>query len=403
MIKKMRSRVYLDHAAATPVDRRVRAAMEPFMSSVFGNPSALYTEGVVAETAIETARGSIAKHLDAHGDEIIFVGSGTEANNLAILGVVKKFFAQPDTCTTAPHIITTEIEHPSILSVIKDLEAKGAAHITYVPVSPEGRVDLQEIKKALREETVLVTIAYANSEIGVIQDIRGIAKVVRDWKKDHKTKYPYSHTDACQAMNYLDVSVARLGVDLMSFNAAKIYGPKGVGALYCRRGTDLSPVIYGGGQEGGLRSGTENVPGIVGFDAALTLARSVSEKESARLSELRDFFIKRILGAVPHATLNGGKENRLPNNVNISIPGIRSAELVLRLDAKGIACSSKSACKSSDEEASYVLKSLGKTQEEAEGSIRFTLGRGTRKKDIERAVKAVVESLATIARAPKPQ
>lgn len=402
MIRKKQSRIYLDYAAATPVDRRVLLAMEPFAAKNFGNPSALHTEGQVARKAIEDARKEIAGHLDAHSDEVVFTASGTEANNVAILGVAKSFFAQPNASTTMPHIITTEIEHPSILSVIKDLEAKGAARITYIPVSSEGRVNPRDVKDALKDETVLVTIAYANSEIGVIQEIREIAKVVRDWRKDKKTQYPYFHTDACQAVNYLDVSVARLGVDLMSFNAAKIYGPKGVGALYRRRGAKLSPVIYGGGQEGGIRSGTENVSGIVGFAAALTVARSLSEKESKRLSALRDVFIQELC-AIPGVRLTGDAKNRLPNNVNVSVSGVRSAELVLRLDAKGVACSSKSACKSSDEEASYVLKALGKLSEEAESSIRFTLGRQTTRRDLKKAVKALIESLETIARAPKLQ
>lgn len=376
-MKKLR-RIYLDYAAATPLDSRVFAAMKPFMAKEFGNPGALYREGVEARNVVLLAQKKIAQILFAHPDEIVFTGSGTESNNLAIQGVIRD--AQKKYGARKLHIITSAIEHPSVLSVCQELESDDVA-VSYIGVDSNGIIKLDEFKKALRKETVLVSVMYANNEIGTVEPIREIAKIIRTWRKQHNTSFPYFHTDACQAANYLSLHVERLGVDLLTLNSSKIYGPKGVGALFVRRGVSLSPIMYGGGQERGLRPGTENVAGIVGFTEALQIAETTKEKESKRLTKLRDGFIKRILKKIPDALLNGDAARRLPNNVNISIPEIASEHLIIELDAHGVAASARSACKSMDEEGSHVIMALGRETTGIESGVRFTLGRSTTKKD----------------------
>lgn len=376
-------RIYLDHAAATPLDPRVFAAMKPFMAKEFGNPSALYREGIAARNATLAARKKIAQILFAHPDEIIFTGSGTEGNNLAIEGIVRA--AREKSGETRPHIITSVIEHPSVLSVCQALARRGVV-VSYIGVDGNGIIKLDELKKALRKETVLVSIMYANNEIGTVEPIREIAKIIRAWRKQQNTSFPYFHTDACQAANYLPLHVERLGVDLITINGSKIYGPKGVGALFVRRGVSLSPHMYGGGQERGFRPGTENVAGIIGIAEALSLAEKIKEKESKRLTILRDRFISSILKKIPGTILNGDQVTRLPNNVNISIPGIESEHLIIELDAHGIAASARSACKSMDEEGSHVIMALGRETTGTESGVRFTLGRSTTKRDIDHGI-----------------
>lgn len=373
-------RIYLDHAAATPLDPRVLAAMKPFMTKEFGNPSALYREGVAAKDALLLARKKTAQILFAHPDEIIFTGSGTEGNNLALQGVINGVREKDK--EKKLHIITSAIEHPSVLLMCQILERQGIA-VSYTGVDSNGIVKLDELKKALRKETVLVSVMYANNEIGTTEPIREIAKILRGWRKRHNTLFPYFHTDACQAANYLSLHVERLGVDLLTLNGSKIYGPKGVGALFVRRGISLSPIMYGGGQEQGLRPGTENVAGIVGLAKALEITETMKEKEAKRLTSLRDRFIKMALKKIPGAVLNGDAAKRLPNNVNVSIPSIESEHLIIELDAHGIAASARSACKSMDEEGSHVIMALGRNTNGTESGVRFTLGRSTTKKDID--------------------
>ena len=372
-------RIYLDHAAATPLDPCVFTVMKPLMAKEFGNPGTLYREGVAAKDVILLARKKIAQILFAHPDEIVFTGSGTESNNLAIQGVVRS--AQEKSAENKVHIITSAIEHPSVLSVCQALE-NHHVDVSYIGVDGNGIIKLDELKKALRKETVLVSVMYANNEIGTIEPIREIAKIVRAWRKHHQSSLPYFHTDACQAANYLPLHVERLGVDLLTLNGSKIYGPKGMGALFIRRGVPLSPLIYGGGQERGLRPGTENAAGIVGLAEALGIAETMKEKESKRLTTLRDYFIKSVFKKIPGVILNGDRSKRLPNNVNVSIPGVESDHLIIELDAHGVAASARSACKSMDEEGSHVIMALGRNTIGTESGIRFTLGRSTTKKDI---------------------
>ncbi|MBI2120500.1 MAG: cysteine desulfurase [Parcubacteria group bacterium] len=376
-------RIYLDHAATTPPDRRVLEAMQKTSREAFGNPSSIHKEGVLVQKILKAARECVASVLHALPDEIIFTSGGTESNNLAVFGAVS------DVSKEMPkaHLIVSKIEHPSILECARELERRGA-ELTYLPVSLDGVVSPKSVKDALRKNTVLVSVMYANNEIGTIQPIMEIAKVIRQHNKNGgKTLF---HTDACQAVNYLPMNVQSLGVDLMTCNASKIYGPKGVGCLYAKRGlTSLSPIIFGGGQEYGLRSGTENAAAIAGFAQALEVAEKMKEKESARLLKLRDFFIHEVLTKIPDTVLNGSAIDRLPNNVNISFLGTDAEEVVVMLDARGIAASTGSACANTGKEGkvSDVILALDGDRIRAMGAVRFTLGRDTKKEDILRAVK----------------
>ena len=377
MSNKKNKRIYLDHSAATPVDRRVLLAMQKTTKEVFGNPSSIHKEGVLAKREVESARKEIAEIIGAQPDELIFPSGGTEANNLAIFGVI------PHWDIGCPNVVVSSIEHPSVLECVRELEKHGV-EVTFLPVGSDGIVSVKDVAEAIKENTVLVSIMYANNEIGTIQPIAEIAKVIRRSKS--KSLF---HTDACQATNYLDMNVLRLGVDLMTFNASKIYGPKGVGALYVKRGIKLSPIIFGGGQEKGMRSGTENTADIRGFAEAMKIAEKMKEKESARLMKLRDFFIKEVLKKIPNAVLNGDPTQRLPNNINFSFLDLDGEEIVIGLDARGIAVSTGSACAniSVDGKVSHVLLAIGNNQNFARGGVRFTLGRETTKEDIERIIK----------------
>ncbi len=385
-------RIYLDFATTTPLDPAVARAMKPYWSRKFGNPSSLHAEGVEAGRALARARTTVARVLQAHPDEIVFTGSGTEANNLAISGLIAGMKGDKK-----PHIVTSVIEHSSVLKPIQALEAAGVAEVTYVPVTEKGLVDLRAFMKSLRSTTVFVSIMLANNEIGTIQPVRKIANLIRDFARTANLQTPipsrkkgelFFHVDACQAPNFLDVDQDRLRADLITLDGHKLYGPKGVGALYVRRGTPLSSVLLGGPQERGLRAGTENVALVVGFAEALRLASARRGAESKRLRVLRDRFFDRIRERIPSAVVNGDRRERLPNNVNISIPGLNAEFAVLQLDAAGVACSSKSACLQ-DERASYVIKALGRNDGLEANAIRFTLGRSTTAKDVDDALQAL--------------
>jgi len=367
---KLKKRIYLDNAATTPIDKRVLSVMRKISTESYGNPSSLHKEGVEAKKLLSEARHDIAKTIGANPDEIIFTSGGTESNNLAIFGTVRE--------PKKSHIIASSIEHASVLECVKELEKRGA-EVTYLSVSGGGIVSAKDIKKAIKENTALISIMYANNEIGTIQPISEIAKIIR-----HSKSKPLFHTDACQATNYLDMNVLRLGVDLMTFNASKIYGPKGIGVLFVKRGTELSQILFGGGQEKGIRSGTENIAGVKGFAEAMKVAEQMKKKETARLTKLRDFFTAEVMKKIPNAVLNGSKENRLPNNVNFSISGTDAEELVVQLDARGIACSTGSACAniSNEGKVSHVIEALGFGRGRAVSSLRFTLGRDTEKEDL---------------------
>lgn len=395
--QKLKKRIYLDYAAATPLDPDIAKSMARGEYTLFANPSAVHRAGVEARNMIETARRTIAECLFAHSDEIIFTGSGTESDALAIIGAVHAYRG-----VGKPHIITSVIEHSAVLENCKMLEERGEADVTYIGITKKGIVDVKEIAGAIRDTTVLVSIMYANNEIGTIQPINEIAKAIRHSRKEKNSVLPYFHTDACQAMNYLPTeNIEKLGVDLLTFNSSKIYGPKGVGVLYKKRGVVIDSLYRGGGQEFGLRSGTEHSAGISAAAHALVATNKVKEKESLRLTALREYAIEKLLALDSVSgysiVLNGDRDNRLPNNINISISGITSELLVIELDAKGILVSAKSACKSDEPDESYVITALRHAEEipthTTDGSLRISLGRQTTKKEIDILVTVLTEIL----------
>lgn len=381
--------IYLDHAATTYIDERVLAAMQPYFSGTFANPSSFHTPGMRAKEAVTASRATIAKILNAREDEIIFTSGGTESDNLAVMGIQRAHAAK------GRHVITSAIEHHAVLEPLLHMQKMKEIELTVLPVDKYGRVSVEDVEKALRPETVLVSIMYANNEIGTIQPIADIGRALLKWRKEHATPYPYFHSDACQAAGALALDVGTLHVDLMTLNASKIYGPKGIGILYLRRGVKIEPLIRGGGQERGIRSGTENVPGIIGLAKALELAQAEQETENARLAHLRDRLVEGLL-AIPKTRLNGHPTERLPNSANISFLDIEGEAAVLYLDAEKIFCSTGSACASSSLDPSHVILATGLSYEGAHGSLRFTLGKQTTAEDIERVIATmpgVVEKL----------
>lgn len=416
---KMRE-VYLDHAATTYLDPRVKEAMEPYWEIEYGNPSSLYRPGRRAKDALDQARSVIAQNLNCKPEEFVFTGGGTEAINLAIFGAARMYAIAASSKEQMAndvgkkgHLITSVIEHHAVLHSMEALGKEGF-EVTYLPVDEYGLISPEDVKKALRPDTILVSVMYANNEIGTIEPIAEIAKVVRDFRKqmangkEQKVVNPLSSTistlplfmtDACQAAGALDMDVQKLGVDLLAFNGSKLYGPKGVGVLYIKKGVRIKPLIYGGGQENNLRSGTENVPGIIGFAKAFEFAQEEREKENARLVGLRDYLTGRLLKEIPKTVLNGHPEKRLPNNINTSVLDIEGEAVVLYLDAKGIYISTGSACTSTTLDPSHVILALGQPYEYAHGSLRFTLGKRTTKEDLDYFMEVfpeIVEKLRRI-------
>jgi cysteine desulfurase len=379
-----KKRVFLDYASSTPVLKEVEQEMAKYKSATFYNPSALYSEALSAKEALSISRNKIANLISAQKNNIVFTSGGTEGNNLAILGV----FEAHKKDNFIPHFITTSIEHPAVLEVFKEIEKRGG-EVTIVPVDVDGIVISKDIKDSIKENTVLVSVMYANNEIGTVQPINEIAKTIRDWRKNKNTKLPYLHTDACQAPSYLDMNVLRLGVDLMTVDGIKIYGPRGIGFLYVREDVSISPIVFGGGQENGLRSGTESIAGIVGLSKALEVVVKDREKESKRLEELWHYAVDNILDSFPTATLNGHHKNRLPNNINICFPGLDAEFAVIALDVLGVSASYSSSCRTLKEDSSsYVISNMGK-EECSMSSLRFTMGRGTKISDIDFLLKAL--------------
>jgi cysteine desulfurase len=379
-------RVYLDHAATTPVDRRVVAAMLPYYTEKAGNASSMHGFGQEARTAVEQARQEVASLIGARPSEIVFTSGATEADNLAVMGVA---FA---TEGRGRHIITSAIEHHAVLEACRFLETRGYA-VTYVPVDGRGIVDPGAVRAALRPDTVLISIMAANNEVGTLQPIAEIGRLARE------RRIPF-HSDATQMVGALPVQVDEFSVDLLSMSAHKRYGPKGVGALYVRTGTPLHAVQLGGSHERGRRGGTENVPGIVGFGAALRIAGEVMDDERARLAVLRDRIIREAL-TLTGASLNGDPDKRLPNNANLSFEGTDSQSLVIGLDLHGVAASSGSACTSGSLEPSHVLVALGLPPTRAAAAVRLTLGRGTSEADVAYALDALRDVVTRLRRAAK--
>lgn len=374
--------VYLDHAATTPLDPRVREAMEPFLGERFGNASSLHRWGREARLALDEAREVLASAIGAEPAEICFTSGGTEAANLALIGTALK--SPPD----RKHLLVSEIEHPCVLHATEFLEGFGF-RTELIPVDCSGQVDPGEVQALIREETLLVSVMHANNEIGTLQPVQEIARICRE-------KGVLFHTDAVQTFGSLPVEVEAIGCDLLSVSAHKLYGPKGIGALYARAGVQIQPLILGGGQERERRAGTENVAGIAGFAKAIQIAEPIREEEAMRLTRLRDELIHAIRTNIPGCILNGHPTERLPNNVHFCFEGVPADSLLIALDRAGIAASSGAACSAGSLEPSHVLMALGLSEEEAQTGIRLTLGRGTREAELDYVVSVLQEAISRI-------
>lgn len=383
-------RVYLDHAAATPLDTHVLKDMLPFFSTHFANPEALYQEALIANGAFNDARSKIAAIMRTQPDSIIFTSSGTESNNLALQGIARA------NSKHGKHIVSLSIEHHAALHPLQVLEKEGFK-VSYAPVNAEGIVRVEDIIKLIRPDTILVNVMYANNEVGTIEPIADIGRAILRYRKQHAVPYPYFHSDACQAANYLSLDVEKLHVDTMSICSSKLYGPKGAGALYIRRGVPLAPILQGGGQERGLRPGTQNVAGAIGLARALEISAANKERETARLRLLSSYFIREIKKFAPDVIWNGPEigEFRLPNNVHVSFPRLEGEKLVIYLDAQGVMAATGSACTAQSSEASHVVVALGKSKF-ARQSVRFTLGRQTTRADIVYTLKALKKVLSLL-------
>ena len=384
--------IYMDHSATTPVRREVLEAMLPYFTMDFGNPSSIYTIGQEARKAVDDARESIARIIGARMSEIVFTSGGTESDNAALKGTA---FALR---SLGNHIITTAIEHHAVLHTCYQLEQFGF-EVTYVPVDEHGLVDPLDIIEAITDKTILVSVMMANNEIGTIEPIAEIARLVKAEARQ-RNQTIIMHTDAVQAAGFLDINVRSLGVDLLSLSAHKIYGPKGVGMLYVKRGTPFEEQNAGGGQERQRRSGTENVPGIVGFAEALRLAVSERDEVSAHCLRLREKLTQGVFETIGGARLNGHPTLRLPSNVNISFEGVEGEPVLLGLDFAGVCASSGSACSSASLEPSHVLLAIGLTAELAQGSLRITLGRDNVEEDVDYLLSILPDMISKLRAMP---
>jgi cysteine desulfurase len=372
-------RIYMDHSATTPVAPEVLAAMLPYFGEKFGNASSLHRSGREAKEALEDSREKVAALLGARAEEIIFTSGGTESDNLALKGIARK------NRKLGKHIITTQIEHPAILETCRALEKDGF-EVTYLPVTGEGLVELSTLEASIRPDTILISVMHANNEVGTIQPLEEIGRLAAE-------RDIYLHSDAVQSVGKIPVNVDDLGVDLLSLSAHKLYGPKGVGALYIRKGTKLESIIQGGGHERRLRSGTENISGIVGLARAAELAERDMPREAERLAGLRDRLAELVLGKVKEAWINGTMKKRLPGNLNFGFKYVEGESLLLFLDSKGICVSTGSACSSHKLEPSHVLMSLGLKAEECHGSLRITLGMSNTLDEVEYVAESIVEAV----------
>ena len=374
-------RIYFDHNATTPVAAEVLAAALPFFCDDFGNASSIHSYGQKCRAAVEKARAQVAALLGAKPAEITFTSGGTESNNLAIFGIVEN-------AAGPRHVITTTIEHSAVLNPCQALETRGV-EVTYVPVNREGLVGPADIRGALRPHTILITVMYANNELGTVQPLEEIGRIAAEADV-------FFHADCVQAAGKIPIDVERLGLDLASISGHKLYAPKGVGALYVRSGTHLKPLLYGGKHERGRRPGTENVAGSVALGAAAELAMQKLDSESARIAALRDRLEAGILERVPLARVNGSREHRTPNTTNILIPHIEGEDMVIALDLKGLAFSTGAACSSGAVEPSHVLTAIGLPKEDARACLRLSLGRSNTADDVDYALSVIPEAVARL-------
>ena len=378
------NRVYFDYNATTPVEPEVLDAMLPYFSGEFGNAASIHTPGQRARGAVETAREQVAALIGARAQEIVFTSGGTESDNHAVFGVVVQAFLPVPTSKNpdpSPHIITTAIEHEAVLNACQALEKSGV-RVTFLAANREGQIDLDELRQAVRPETVLITVMHANNELGTVQPLEEVGRIAKE-------RDIYFHTDAVQSAGKVPIDVNKVGVDLLSLSAHKFYGPKGIGALYIRGGTRLRQLLYGGHHQRGFRPGTENVAGIVGLGKAAEIARESLAADARRVSTLRNKLEQGLLARVPHTRVNGGASSRTPNTTNLVFPGIEGEALLIALDLKGLACSTGAACSSGAVEPSHVLTAIGLPPEEARASLRFSLGRHTAEQEIDFALQVV--------------
>jgi len=388
-----KKKIYLDYAATTPVDPQVFSAMRPYFSEKFGNPMSIHGFGREASNAVENSRQTAAIFFGCDPSEIIFTSGATESNNLAIKGAVISMASHQG--AAKPHVITTQFEHSCVLNSCKKLEEQGMAEVTYLPVGKDGLVKIDDIEKAIKANTLLVSVMYVNNEIGTIQPIKEIGILIEKLNNNREQKTLF-HTDATQAINYFDCKVDNLKVNLLSMSAHKIYGPKGVGCLYIRKNIRVTRIQDGGGQEYNLRSGTHNVPGIVGLGAALQIAEKERKKVSKLVEKLRDHMIARIMKEIKGVQLNGSKLKRSPNNANFIFQDVEGEGLLLGLDIEGVAVSTGSACSTGDLRPSHVLMAIGVPEEESHGSLRVTLGKYTTKTEIDGFVMSLKEVVARL-------
>lgn len=380
-------RVYLDHNATTPVHPEVLEAMQPYFKDIFGNASSVHRFGQQARKAVDEAREKVADLIGAKPEEIVFTSGGTEADNFAVKGVSYALKEKGN------HIITSSVEHHAVLTTCKNLEKKGFK-VTYLSVDRFGIVNLDELRKAVTDETILITIMYANNEVGTIEPMAEIGKIIKEINQERTSnnRHPfYFHTDAVQAAGKIPVKVYELNVDLLSLSGHKIYGPKGIGALYIRKGTKIQPLLHGGHHENNKRAGTENVPAIVGFGKACWIASNEMETQGIHLTNLRDNLCGGISEKIDNVYLNGHPKKRLPNTLNISFEFVEGESIILNLDMQGIAVSSGSACTSGSLEPSHVLKAMGVEPALAQGSIRFSLGKDNTEEDIDYILEVLPE------------
>ena len=396
------NRVYLDYNATTPVEPEVLDAMLPYFSAEFGNASSIHTPGQKARAAVETAREQVAALIGARPQEIVFTSGGTESDNHAIFGVVHPLVSWPSKRSPDPkddidkrmsiahlnHVITSAIEHEAVLNACQALEKQGVS-VTYLAVDRDGQIDLEELRRALRPETVLITIMHANNELGTVQPLEQIGSIAKEADV-------YFHTDAVQSAGKIPIDVNQLQVDLLSISGHKLYAPKGIGAVYVRGGTRVRQLLYGGHHQRGFRPGTENVAGIVGLGKAAELARESLAEDAQRLSALRNQLEQGLLRSVPQSRVNGGTSPRTPNATNLVFPGLEGEALLIALDLKGLACSTGAACSSGAVEPSHVLTAIGLPPEEARASLRFSLGRHTTQADIDFALQVVPAAVAQL-------
>ncbi len=379
--------IYLDHAATTPTHPDVLAAMMPYLTEQYANPSTLYTFGREANVVVEEARAKVASLIGADPSEVYFTSGATESDNWAVIGAALAHEKKGN------HIITSAIEHHAVLETCEYLQKRGF-ELTVIPVDEFGLVDPEAVRNAITDKTILISIMHANNEIGTIEPIAEIGAIAHE-------KGILFHTDATQSVGKIPIDARAMNVDLLSLSAHKLYGPKGIGALYIRKGARIQPYLHGGGQESRKRAGTHNVAGIIGLGKACEIAQTTMAEESARLTELRDWLIERIISTIPSVRLNGHPTKRLPNNVNVSVQGIEGESMILSLDMFGICVSSGSACTSGDLSASHVLLGIGLPHELAHGSLRMTLGRATTREDLEKVVESLT-GIVTRLRAMSP-